>query len=80
VVDTKVEYVAQQQTATTQRLDQLYDEFTQFVAADLQQKQLQFAQTQIIEVRQMIEKEFGHYDEVRQWFAKRRCDKRRKIS
>jgi hypothetical protein len=65
VVDTKVEYVAQQQTATTQRLDQLYDEFIQFVAADIQHKQLQFAQTQIIEVRQMIEKEFGHYDEVR---------------
>ncbi len=65
VVDTKVEYVAQQQTATTQRLDQLYDEFTQFVAADIKHKQLQFAQTQIIEVRQVIEKEFGHYDEVR---------------
>lgn len=65
VVDTKVEYVAQQQTATTQRLDQLYDEFTQFVAADIKHKQLQFAQTQIIEVRQMIEKDFGHYDEVR---------------
>jgi hypothetical protein len=65
IVDSKVEHVAREQNATTQRLEQLYEEFTQFVAADIQHKQLQLAQTQIIEVRQMIEKEFGHYDEVR---------------
>jgi hypothetical protein len=65
VVDNKVDFVAQKQLETTKRIDDLYNDFKQFVAADIKHKNLQLAQTQIIEVRQMIEKEFGHYAEVR---------------
>lgn len=65
VVDSKVEMVAQQQAVSRQRIEELYNEFTQFVAADAMQKSMQMAQTQIIEVRQTIEKEFGHYAQVR---------------
>lgn len=65
VVDGKVDFVAQQQVATTQRIDDLYKEFLDFKAADLKHKALQLAQTKIIEVRQMIERDFGHYAEVR---------------
>src|SRR6185295_7842708 len=65
VVDSKVDVVAQQQAITGNRINELYNEFTQFVAADIQHKQLQLAATRIIEVRQEIEKKFGHYSEVR---------------
>jgi hypothetical protein len=65
VVDSKVDFVAQQQVATTQKIEELYADFQEFKAADLKAKAKQFAQTQVIEVRQKIEKEFGHYDEVR---------------
>ncbi len=65
VVDSKVEVVAHQQAIATQRIDELYNEFTAFVAADIKHKQLQLAATRIIEVRQEIEKRFGHYSEVR---------------
>lgn len=65
VVDDKVERVAQQQATARQRLEQLYNEFTSFVEADIKHKELQLAATRIIEVRQEIEKRFGHYAEVR---------------
>lgn len=65
VVDSKVEVVAQQQVMTVERIDELYNEFAQFVAADIKHKQLQLAATRIIEVRQEIERKFGHYSEVR---------------
>src|ERR1700749_2271626 len=65
VIDGKVEVVARQQANTHQRLDELFDEFTRFVEADIKHKQLQLSATRIIEVRQEIEKRFGHYAEVR---------------
>ncbi len=65
VVDGKVEVVARQQATTRQRLDELFAEFTRFVDADIKHKQLQLAATRIIEVRQEVEKRFGHYAEVR---------------
>lgn len=65
VVDEKVETVAQLQSATQDKLDQLYEEFSSFVKADAKQKERQFAQTRLIEIKQDIEKRFGHYDEVR---------------
>lgn len=65
VMDGKVEFVAQQQANTRQRLDELFEEFSRFVAADIKHKQLQLAATRIIEVRQELEKRFGHYAEVR---------------
>ena len=65
VVGGQVETVAQQQADTRERLEELYVEFQEFVAADTRQKERQFAATRVIEVRQELEKKFGHYDEVR---------------
>jgi len=65
VVDGKVEDLAQKADATKDRLEQLFDEFTVFVDADRKAKEVQKAITEIVRVRQEIEKKFGHYDEVR---------------
>jgi predicted nucleic acid-binding Zn-ribbon protein len=65
VVDGKVEVLAQEQEATKDRIEQLYQEFMAFVAADAKQKQLQLAASEIIRVRQELEKKFGYYDKVR---------------
>ena len=65
VVSGQVETVAQQQTATHDRLEGLYAEFQEFIATDARQKERQFAATRVIEVRQELEKRFGHYAEVR---------------
>lgn len=65
VVGGQVETVAQQQADTRERLEELYAEFQEFVAADTRQKERQFAATRVIEVRQELEKRFGHYAEVR---------------
>ena len=53
-VGNNVEVVAQQQADTKDRLEGLYAEFQEFVAADARQKERQFAATRIIEVRQEI--------------------------
>src|SRR6266542_3929027 len=65
VVDGKVEDLTQKTEATKDRLEQLFDEFTVFVESDRKAKELQKAITEIVRVRQEIEKKFGHYDEVR---------------
>ncbi|BCS31428.1 hypothetical protein TBR22_A06290 [Luteitalea sp. TBR-22] len=65
IVNDKVEAVATLQSETQDRLEALYEEFSEFVAADRKHKERQFAQTRLIEVNQDIETRFGHYDEVR---------------
>ena len=64
-VGSQVEFVAQEQADTKAQLQQFYQEFLGFVAADLQQKERQFAATRTIEVRQELERRFGHYAQVR---------------
>lgn len=64
-VGDNVAVVSRQQADTRERLEELYAKFQAFVAADTRQKERQFAATRIIEVRQELEKRFGHYDEVR---------------
>lgn len=64
-VDTRVQHLAREQELAKDQLDQFYREFQEFVVADARQKERQFATTRIIEVRQEIEKKFGHYDELR---------------
>ena len=64
-VSEQVETVAQEQADTKQQLMAFYEEFQNFVASDLRQKERQFAATRIIEVRQEVEKRFGHYAGVR---------------
>ncbi len=64
-VGNKVEEMAEEVSSTQKLLDKLAEDFSAFVQADLKAKELQLAQTQIIEVRQLFEKDFGHYAEVR---------------
>lgn len=65
VIDDKVGLLAQEQGVTRSLLDKLYDEFSTFVQADLKHKERQFAATRLIEVRQALEKQYGHYEVVR---------------
>jgi hypothetical protein len=65
VVDGKVEVLSQVTDATKDRLEELCEKFDAFVAADKKAKRLQFATTDIVRVRQELEKKFGYYDEVR---------------
>ncbi len=64
-VDNKVSVVAQLQSNTRDELSQLSDAFAEFVAEYRRKSDWQLAQTQIVEVRQKLEKEFGYHDEVR---------------
>ncbi|MBF8376774.1 hypothetical protein IW967_02645 [Alicyclobacillus mali] len=57
--------VEQEVEVTRGELEQLISEFLAFVREDRKMKQLQLAETRIVKIRQQIEKEFGHHDEVR---------------
>jgi hypothetical protein len=65
VIDCKVDELAGEQQASKSRLEELYTEFLAFVAKDTKEKQLQLAATEIVRVRQELEKRFGNYDIVR---------------
>jgi hypothetical protein len=65
VVDGKVEVLTLETEATKGRVEQLFNEFTEFVKSDKRAKELQKAITEIVRVRQEIDKRFGYYDEVR---------------
>jgi hypothetical protein len=65
VVDGKVEVLVEETEATKNKLDSLYTEFSAFVIADRKAKELQKALTEIVRVRQELDKKYGHYDEVR---------------
>ena len=55
---------SRQETMDT-ALRELRREFDYFVQADVKSKKLQLAQTQIIEARDALDRDFGHYAEVR---------------
>jgi|SRR6266850_954847 len=65
VVDGKVEVLAQEQETTKDLLQELKDKFEAFVTKDEQDKALQRAITQVVRVRQELEKKFGYFDQVR---------------
>lgn len=65
VVDGKVEVLSQVTDATKDRLEELCQKFDAFVAADKKDKRFQFATTDIVRVRQELEKKFGYFDQVR---------------
>ncbi|WP_298703825.1 hypothetical protein [uncultured Veillonella sp.] len=50
-----------------QKLDELTEAFWAYVEEDQAAKALQLAHTEIIQLQQQLEKEFGHYDEVRRY-------------
>ncbi|MDF2925395.1 MAG: hypothetical protein K0R57_4309 [Paenibacillaceae bacterium] len=51
--------------AVQQGLDDLTHEFRDFVRKDILFKELQLAETRLVKIRQEIETNFGHYNEVR---------------
>jgi hypothetical protein len=65
MVDGKIEAVCEEQRITRDRVEEIVGEFRAFVAADLRAKELQRALTEIVRVRQELEKRFGRYDQVR---------------
>lgn len=50
---------------TETKLDQLSNDFYTFLQEELYAKQLQLAETRLVRVRQKLEKEYGHYDDIR---------------
>src|ERR1700690_1462858 len=65
VVSGQVETVAQQQADTRQRLEQLYDEFQEYIEKDLWANEVSTARQELTLIRQELETKFGHYAEVR---------------
>jgi hypothetical protein len=65
VVGGRVDVVAQEQADTRKRVEQLYAEFLDYVDKDYWATEVAAARAELTLVRQRIEKEFGHYDEVR---------------
>jgi len=64
-VTSKVEVVAQEVSTTQDQVARLAEDFHAFVQADVMAKEWQRAKTEIVEVRQKLEKDFGYHDEVR---------------
>lgn len=65
VVSQQVDSVQTDVAAVTSKVEQMYQEFTEFVYKDGMVKQLQLAETRLVKVRQELENKYGHYDEVR---------------
>ncbi|MEA2329481.1 MAG: hypothetical protein QOE68_4440, partial [Thermoanaerobaculia bacterium] len=65
LVHGEIEEVAGEQRMARDKLERLYGEFREFVAADQKEKQKQYAATEVVRVRQEIEQKFGHHDIVR---------------
>src|SRR5690349_8828116 len=64
-VGTRVESVSREQADTRQRLEELYDEFMQYVETDEWVNEVNKARQELSLVRQEIETKFGDYDVVR---------------
>src|ERR1017187_2061488 len=64
-VEGRVEEVSKLTSSTREELAQLANDFQDFLRANELAKNLQFAKTSIIEVRQRLETEFGHHATVR---------------
>jgi len=64
-VGSRVDAVAQEQADTRQRVEQLYAEFLDYVDKDQWATEVSAAREHLTLVRQRLEKDFGHYAEVR---------------
>jgi len=60
-----VQQVSQVQEGMLDDLTELRVRVEQYIELDLRQKNVQLAETKIIKIRQELEREFGHYDEIR---------------
>lgn len=64
-VDVQVNQVDNNVTSVQQEVADLQNEFRQFVQQQTLNNNLSIAETRIVKIRQEIEKNFGHYDEIR---------------
>jgi hypothetical protein len=64
-VGTRVDAVAQEQADTRQRVEQLYEEFQDYVEKDQWANEVSTARQELTLIRQELETKFGHYAEVR---------------
>lgn len=64
-IDLRFDSLAEEQHETHERVEQIYAELCEFVAADRRAKELQRALTEIVRVRQELDKKFGRFDLVR---------------
>lgn len=65
VIDYQVDALVERQGETQKFLVSFYDEFHGYVEDYRRRTELQLAETRIVKVRQELEHQFGHYDEVR---------------
>jgi preprotein translocase subunit YajC len=65
MVGVRVDAVAQEQADTRKRVEELYAEFLDYVDKDMWLTEVSAARENLTLVRQKLEKNFGHYDEVR---------------
>lgn len=64
-VSREVQEVSQEVLEAQSRIEQLVNEFREFVHKDQLSKNLQLAETRLVKVRQELENKFGHYNDVR---------------
>ncbi|MGX4587611.1 hypothetical protein [Paenibacillus chitinolyticus] len=64
-VSGQVSSVSQEVLETQSKIEQLVQEFQEYVRKDQLEKNLQLAETRLVKVRQEIETKYGHYSEVR---------------
>ncbi len=65
MLDTNINVVNENVKITTDRLDQLTREFHEYVNAQGLANRLNQAETRLVQIRQEIEKKFGHHDPIR---------------
>ena len=65
VVSNQVIAVEQQVLSTRNDLEQLANEFREFVRQDAMHKNVQLAETRLVKIRQELEQKYGHYEDVR---------------
>jgi len=65
VVYNEVEQTNARLDETQDSIQQLAEEFREYVRQDQLQKNIQLAETRLVKVRQEIETKYGHYDDVR---------------
>ncbi|EGO64995.1 hypothetical protein [Acetonema longum] len=65
LVSGQMEAVSRGMISIQAQLAELAQDFHDFIQRDIMAKQLQLAETRLVKVRQELENNFGHYDEIR---------------
>ncbi len=65
VVDTRIDHVDNNIKVVYDEIGQLAQDFNKFVRLQMMENRKQLAHTRLIEIRQDLEKKYGHYDTIR---------------